>query len=114
MTVQQEDGEKGGIWRLIRGWVSSVFPASHSDAEAQELAETHTLIYWRRDCVFCIRLRIALGPLAGRAVWVNVSRDLAASARVRVVNDGNETVPTVFVQGTARTNPSPSWVRGTL
>jgi hypothetical protein len=33
---------------------------------------------------------------------------------VREVNDGNETVPTVVVAGTAYTNPEPAWLRQQL
>ena len=91
-----------------------IFPRSTDDAGAQQLAGSRTLIYWRPGCTFCIRLRMVLGVRARRAVWVNVARDPAASARVRSVNGGNETVPTVFAGGEVHTNPSPAWVRATL
>ena len=38
----------------------------------------------------------------------------AASARVREVNGGDETVPTVFVGSSPQVNPSPQWVRDHL
>lgn len=91
-----------------------IFPRSTTDAAAQRLAGTHTLVYWRPGCSYCMRLRMALGPRAKRAVWIDVSRDPAASARVKAANDGDETVPTVFVQGEAHTNPTAAWVRATL
>lgn len=93
-----------------------VFPRSRGDAAGRAEAETRgvPLIYWRPGCSFCIRLRLVLGRAGGRAVWVNVRRDPAASARVRSVNDGNETVPTVFVGDEHRTNPAPAWVREQL
>ncbi|SFC83965.1 Glutaredoxin [Nocardioides terrae] len=92
------------------------FPRSPGDAAGRAEAEARgvPLIYWRTGCTFCIRLRLALGRSGRRAVWVNVSRDPAASARVRSVNDGNETVPTVFVGEAHRTNPAPAWVRQQL
>jgi glutaredoxin len=92
------------------------FPRSPADAEARRRAATDgvPLIYWRPGCTFCVRLRLSLGRGGRRAVWVNVNRDPAASARVRSVNDGNETVPTVFVGDEHRTNPSPAWVRSLL
>jgi mycoredoxin len=92
------------------------FPRSPGDAEGRTRAEALgvPLIYWRPGCSFCIRLRLRLGLAGRRAVWVNVRHDPAASARVRSVNDGNETVPTVFVGDEHRTNPSPRWVRGLL
>jgi glutaredoxin len=92
------------------------FPRSPGDDHARALAAERgaPLIYWRAGCAYCIRLRLALGFSGRRAVWVNVTRDPAASARVRSVNDGNETVPTVFVGAEHRTNPAPSWVRERL
>ncbi|WP_310964181.1 glutaredoxin domain-containing protein [Nocardioides terrisoli] len=91
-----------------------IFPRSRTDREARELGHARTLIYWRPGCSYCVRLRLALGLRGNAAVWVDVSRDPAASERVRGVNGGNETVPTVFVGDVVRTNPSPTWVRSTL
>ena len=89
------------------------FPRSPGDAAGRALAAVHgvPLIYWRPGCTFCVRMRLALGRRGGRAVWVDVSRDREAALRVRSVNGGNETVPTVFVGEESRTNPSPAWVR---
>jgi len=93
-----------------------IFPRSPGDAAGRALAAERgvPLIYWRAGCTFCIRLRFALGGAGRRAVWVNIHRDPAAAARVRSVNDGDETVPTVFVGDSAHTNPPPSWVRDRL
>lgn len=92
------------------------FPRSDSDAAGRELASRNgvPLIYWRPGCSYCLRLRLALGRAGKRAVWVDVSRDGDASARVREFNHGNETVPTVFVGQTGRVNPRPQWVRQQL
>ena len=92
------------------------FPRSADDATARRHAAELgvPVIYWRPGCTFCVRLRLALGATGGRAVWVNIRRDPAAAARVRAVNDGNETVPTVFVGDEHRTNPPPAWVRERL
>ena len=92
------------------------FPRSPDDATARAEAERRgvPLIYWRPGCTFCVRLRLSLGTAGRRAVWVNIHRDRAAAERVRSVNDGNETVPTVFLGDEAHTNPAPSWVRGHL
>jgi hypothetical protein len=46
--------------------------------------------------------------------WVDIWRDPAGAAAVREVNDGNETVPTVFVAGRPHVNPDPGWVRERL
>jgi mycoredoxin len=103
---------------LVAAWVLSprFFPASPGDHEARRLADSTgaPVIYWRPGCSYCLRLRLALGRLGSRAVWVDVSSDAAASARVRAATGGNETVPTVFVDGSAAVNPRPSWVRERL
>lgn len=72
------------------------------------------VIYHRRGCPFCARLRLVLGRRGQRAVWVDIWADPDAAAYVRSVNDGNETVPTVVIDGQAHTNPPPSRVRAAL
>ncbi|AJW42816.1 integral membrane protein [Rhodococcus sp. B7740] len=100
-----------------------LYPRSLSDDASRTLATRNSvpLVYWRPGCIFCLRLRVALLLRGKKAVWVNIRKDPAgvepaerpfnaAAARVRSVNDGNETVPTVFVGSEHRTNPDPSWV----
>lgn len=89
-----------------------LYPRSLSDDASRVFATEKSvpLIYWRPGCIFCLRLRVALLLRGKKAVWTNIRADAAAAARVRSVNDGNETVPTVFVGTGHRTNPSPSWV----
>jgi len=89
-----------------------LYPRSLSDDASRVAAieKSVPLIYWRPGCIFCLRLRVALLLRGKKAVWTNIRADAAAAARVRSVNDGNETVPTVFVGTGHRTNPSPSWV----
>jgi mycoredoxin len=101
---------------LLLTFTPVAFPRSPGNAAGRAEAEAHglPLIYWRPGCTFCVRLRLALGTVGQRAVWVNVRRDPEASARVRSVNNGNETVPTVFVGEDHRTNPAPAWVRERL
>ncbi len=100
---------------LLLGGVNSplLFPRSLTSAEALRRSEAdgRPVVYWRPGCTFCIRLRLRLGARARRAYWVNIWRDPEAAAVVRSVNDGNETVPTVFVDGRAHTNPDPGWLR---
>lgn len=90
-----------------------MFPRTRTVAAAEQVSATQgsPIIYWRPGCSFCLRLRWLLGFAGNRAIWVDVSLDEEAAARVRAVNDGNETVPTVFVGGTAHTNPPVHWVR---
>lgn len=108
----------GAAVLLVVAWFLSpwFFPHSQRDASAREEAGAAgvPVIYWRPGCAYCLRLRLALRRVGSQAVWVDVSRDDDASARVRSVNDGNETVPTVFVGGSAEVNPAPSWVRSHL
>jgi len=88
--------------------------AAHADAVAAA-AQGRVVIYQRPGCPFCARLTAALGR-TGReqAVWVDIWKDPQAAAYVRSVNDGNETVPTVVIDGTAHTNPPPARVKAAL
>ena len=89
-----------------------VFPRSVSAAEAAVGGKP--IVYWRPGCQYCLRLRLMLIGAAGRASWVNIWADPDAAAAVRAVADGNETVPTVVVDGVGRVNPGPRWVRERL
>jgi len=106
-----------GVLGLI-AWVVSpaAFPRSPSGRAVDGPAGTGggIVVYWRPGCMYCLRLRWSLGRLARRATWVDIWADEDAAAFVRGVNDGNETVPTVVVQDTVRTNPEVGWVRRAL
>ncbi|MFI0236001.1 glutaredoxin domain-containing protein [Streptomyces sp. NPDC016845] len=93
-----------------------IFPRSVGSAEARRrgAADGRPVVYWRPGCAYCMRLRLRLGRRARRLHWVNIWRDPAGAAAVRAVNDGNETVPTVFVADRPHTNPDPRWVREQL
>ncbi|WP_238335751.1 glutaredoxin domain-containing protein [Serinicoccus kebangsaanensis] len=72
------------------------------------------VVYWRPGCGYCAMLKARLGGLRDRATWVNIWEDEEAAAFVRSVNDGNETVPTVVIDGIPRTNPDPGLVKERL
>ncbi|MFJ8162293.1 glutaredoxin domain-containing protein [Streptomyces sp. NPDC096136] len=93
-----------------------IFPKSIRAQEAQgrSAVDGRPVVFWRPGCKYCIRLRIRLGRGARRVHWVDIWRDPAGAAAVRAANDGNETVPTVFVAGRPHTNPDPAWVREQL
>ncbi|WP_258052627.1 glutaredoxin domain-containing protein [Streptomyces sp. Ru73] len=93
-----------------------IFPRSIGALEAQRrsAADGRPVVFWRPGCKYCMRLRLRLGRNARRLHWVNIWRDPAGAAAVRAANDGNETVPTVFVTGQPHTNPDPAWVRAQL
>lgn len=93
-----------------------IFPRSIGALEAQRRSSVdgRPVVFWRPGCTYCLRLRIRLGPSARQIHWVNIWRDPAGAAAVRAANDGNETVPTVVVDGQPHTNPDPAWVRTKL
>jgi len=71
-------------------------------------------VYWRPGCPYCIALRTKLKlariPTRRHNIWA----DQEAAARVRSVADGDETVPTVFVDDVALVNPSVREIRAVL
>jgi mycoredoxin len=89
------------------------FPRSVGAVEAQRRSaeDGRPVVFWRPGCTYCLRLRLRLGRRARQLHWVNIWRDPAGAAAVRAVNDGNETVPTVVVDGRSYVNPDPAWVR---
>ncbi|MCW2735848.1 glutaredoxin domain-containing protein [Nocardioides sp.] len=90
-------------------------PPSVSAAEGARAAEAgRVVVYWRKGCPFCQRLRLVLGKKVRDVVWVDVWADPEASAYVRSVNGGDEVVPTVVMGGVPHTNPSPRTVAGAL
>ena len=97
----------------IAWWISPLNGRSgprHEDLTGED----PVVIYWRPGCVYCIRLRGALGRQGRRATWVSIWADPDAAAYVRSVNGGNETVPTVLIDGEPHTNPDPELVRTAL
>ncbi|GAA3909374.1 glutaredoxin domain-containing protein [Streptomyces lannensis] len=90
-----------------------VFPKSIGalEAEQRSTVDGRPVVFWRPGCTYCLHLRIRLGRDARRLYWVNIWRDPAGAAAVRKANNGDETVPTVIVDGHPYTNPEPAWVR---
>ncbi|OON83012.1 NrdH-redoxin [Streptomyces tsukubensis] len=79
------------------------------ESEGRERAERATdgiVVYWRPGCPYCMHLRLRLRLAGLRREEVNIWRDPAAAAYVRLVAEGNETVPTVTVAGRAMVNPT--------
>lgn len=93
-----------------------VFPRPIGAVEAQlrSTEDGRPVIFWRSGCTYCLRMRFRLGRNARRLHWVDIWRDPAGAAIVRAANNGDETVPTVFVAGLAHVNPDPEWVREQL
>lgn len=111
----------GAVLLLVFGALAAVhspliFPRSIGALEAQRRSavDGRPVVFWRPGCAYCLRLRMRLGRGARQLYWVDIWRDPAGAAAVREVNDGNETVPTVFVAGRPHVNPDPGWVRERL
>lgn len=86
----------------------------HEDVMALPEEQRPVVVYWRPGCAFCARLRSALGDQADVARWVNIWQDRDAAAFVRSVNQGDEIVPTVVIDGAPHTNPETGVVRQRL
>ncbi|MGB7449113.1 MAG: glutaredoxin domain-containing protein [Ornithinimicrobium sp.] len=82
----------------------------HREVMARPSGERAVVVYWRPGCSYCARLRRSLGARAEKAIWVNIWQDAEASEFVRQHNAGNETVPTVVIDGEIVTNPEPDAV----
>jgi glutaredoxin len=87
-------------------------PTPHADALVR--AQHGVAVYWRPGCPFCTRLLMAVRAHRDDIAWVNIWDDDAGRAYVASVNEGNETVPTVVIDGTPHTNPRPGLVRRAL
>lgn len=64
------------------------------------------IVYWRPGCLYCTGLRRRLLQLGVRTTEINIWDDPSGAAAVRGYADGNETVPTVVIAGTAMVNPT--------
>lgn len=82
--------------------------------EVQAMSDTDArkdvVIYWRPGCGYCARLKSTLGDAGKDATWINIWQDEEAAAFVWSVNEGNEVVPTVVMDGIPVTNPRPQIV----
>ena len=67
-------------------------------------------VYRRPGCGFCLRLERTLERAGIQYGSHDIWRDPQAAAFVRSHNDGNETVPTVVIDGEVFTNPDPGFV----
>jgi mycoredoxin len=67
---------------------------------------TDIVIYTRPGCSYCYRLRRGLRRRGVPFGEINIRRDSAAAATVRVHADGTETVPTVRIGGRWLVNPA--------
>lgn len=75
-----------------------------------ENSKAEVTVYWRPGCPFCQRMRLSLRLRGLRPKMVNIWEDADGAAFVRSVADGNETVPTVVIDGVPHVNPAPRTV----
>jgi glutaredoxin len=66
--------------------------------------------YWRPGCPFCMSLERGLSKAGIPMNKFNIWDDPAHAATVRSLASGNETVPTVVIDGVAMVNPRASAV----
>ena len=109
-------GGNGPAYRAVVPLIDLVAgrPPATPHAEALAHAERGVTVYWRPGCPFTARLRLAVRAQRDKAAWVNIWEDEEGRAFVASVNGGNETVPTVVIDGVPHTNPEPSVVRAAL
>ena len=89
-------------------------PAATPHPDALAAAQQGVAVYWRPGCPFTGRLRLAVRKHRDKVAWVNIWEDDEGRAYVASVNNGNETVPTVVIDGVPYTNPDPSVVTAAL
>lgn len=100
----------GAVWASPIGDCTTL---DQAEVVALPADRRRVVVYARPGCSYCFRLRVALltGP---QPVWVDIWDDPEAAAFVREVNHGDETVPTVVIDGEMHTNPPPGMVRAAL
>ena len=73
----------------------------------QAAASDRPIMYTTTWCGYCHRLKRQLERAGVDLTEVDIEADPAAAAMVELVNDGDQTVPTmVFPDGSTLTNPS--------
>ncbi|MEU8660991.1 glutaredoxin family protein [Actinoplanes philippinensis] len=105
------DGAPGTAALLLAAFLVLAFVLSPLAFPRAAVEDDRPVVYWRPGCVFCLRLRARLGADADRLRWVDIWQDPSAAAAVREITGGDETVPTVVINGRGHVNPDPSWLR---
>ena len=92
------------------------FPGVSDLATARQQADRDgcPVVIFRPGCSYCLRMLWSLGAEARRVHWVDVRGDRDASRTVRSVTGGDETVPTVLMDGRWEVNPPIEAVRRAL
>lgn len=103
---------------VLIAWWMSPFSGGRTQRHAEVMTlpedQRRVVAYWRPGCIFSQRLRGGLGRDAKKVIWINIWQDKDAAAFVRSVNNGDETVPTVVLDGKVHINPDPREIRAAL
>jgi mycoredoxin len=88
---------------------------TQTSAEAETTSAAVVTMYSTVWCGYCQRLKAQLGRAGINWTEVDIEADAEAAQKVKDINGGNETVPTlVFLDGSALTNPSLKQVQAKL
>ncbi len=83
-----------------------------TDARTEQLDAID--FYWRPGCGFCMMLERSLGKAGIPFAKFNIWDEPDYAATVRKHANGNETVPTVVINGVAMVNPSAAEVMSVI
>lgn len=73
------------------------------------------IVYGHESCPMVVPVRLMLNRAKVTYTYINIHEDPHAAERVRAINHGNESVPTlVFEDGTTLTEPSPAQLSARL
>ncbi|HHV19977.1 MAG TPA: hypothetical protein GXZ30_00310 [Propionibacterium sp.] len=87
-----------------------MFPRPRATRAQALAAPDRVAIYFKPGDFFCIRLRLALGGIARKALWIDAIADPEAEEWMREVNRGDLLTPTVVIGEELKRNPDPHWV----
>jgi mycoredoxin len=83
--------------------------------EAESTSTAPVTMYSTVWCGYCQRLKAQMDRAGIEWAEVDIEADATAAQKVKAINGGNETVPTlVFADGSALTNPSLKAVQARL
>ncbi len=101
-----------GVPACWLAWLARPSGGGDTHATAQASAgEDDLIVYWRPGCIYCDRLRVALGRHRADVIWVDIHSDAEASEYVAGFHDGNRVVPTVVTGAGLMIDPVPAAIR---
>lgn len=110
LKVHQKAPNKDSALRIIRGKIQWNQIHFSLVCIVMENSPPSVTVYWRPGCLSCVMLRDQLDQAGVSYESINIWENAEASAKVRSIDDGNETVPTVTVGDVGLVNPSANHV----